>query len=83
MSFGAALKPPRHGQFYMNVSNEKSISLWMGTKVLDDAPVLDKTEKADVVIVGSGIAGMSVAYRHVRQRESHRPQELRRVCRTW
>ena len=46
----------------MNVSNEKSISLWMGTKVLDDAPVLDKTEKADVVIVGSGIAGMSVAY---------------------
>ena len=62
MSFGAALKPPRHGQFYMNVSNEKSISLWMGTKVLDDAPVLDKTEKAEVVIVGSGIAGMSVAY---------------------
>jgi glycine/D-amino acid oxidase-like deaminating enzyme/nitrite reductase/ring-hydroxylating ferredoxin subunit len=46
----------------MNVSSEKSISLWMGTKVLEDAPVLDKTETADVVIVGSGIAGMSVAW---------------------
>jgi glycine/D-amino acid oxidase-like deaminating enzyme len=34
----------------------------MSTKVLDDAPVLDREEKADVVIVGSGIAGMSVAW---------------------
>ena len=46
----------------MNVSSEKSVSLWMGTTVLEDAPALDKDEKADVVIVGSGIAGMSVAY---------------------
>jgi glycine/D-amino acid oxidase-like deaminating enzyme len=46
----------------MNVSSEKSVSLWMSTKVLDDAPVLDKGEKADVVIIGSGIAGMSVAW---------------------
>ena len=30
--------------------------------VLDDAPALDRDEKADVVVVGSGIAGMSVAY---------------------
>jgi len=34
----------------------------MGTSVLKDAPALDKEEKADVAIVGSGIAGMSVAY---------------------
>ena len=46
----------------MNVSSEKSISLWMSTKVVDDAPALNRSEKADVVIVGSGIAGMSVAY---------------------
>src|ERR1044071_8552052 len=46
----------------MNVSDEKSVSLWMGTAVLEDAPALDKDEKADVVIIGSGIAGMSVAY---------------------
>ena len=46
----------------MNVSKEKSVSLWMSTKVLDEAPVLDKKDSADVVIVGSGIAGMSVAY---------------------
>ena len=46
----------------MNVSSEKSTSLWMGTKVVDDAPALNRGEKADVVVVGSGIAGMSVAY---------------------
>jgi glycine/D-amino acid oxidase-like deaminating enzyme/nitrite reductase/ring-hydroxylating ferredoxin subunit len=50
----------------MNVSSEKSVSLWMSTKVLDDAPVLDKGEKADVVIIGSGIAGMSVAWELVK-----------------
>ena len=46
----------------MNVSSEKSTSLWMRTKVLDDAPALNRGEKVDVVVVGSGIAGMSVAY---------------------
>jgi glycine/D-amino acid oxidase-like deaminating enzyme/nitrite reductase/ring-hydroxylating ferredoxin subunit len=46
----------------MNVSSEKSVSVWMETSVADDAPVLNRTEKADVVVVGSGIAGMSVAY---------------------
>jgi hypothetical protein len=45
----------------MNVSSEKSTSLWMRTKVLDDAPALNRSETADVVVVGSGIAGMSVA----------------------
>ena len=52
----------RPGDRGMNVSSEKSISLWMGTKVVDDAPALNRNEKADVVVVGSGIAGMSVAY---------------------
>ena len=46
----------------MNVSSEKSTSVWMGTTVLDDAPALNRGEKADVVVVGSGIAGVSVAY---------------------
>lgn len=46
----------------MNVSSERSTSLWMGTKVVEDAPALDRDEKADVVVVGSGIAGMSVAF---------------------
>jgi glycine/D-amino acid oxidase-like deaminating enzyme len=44
----------------MNVSAEHSRSLWMDTKVAD-APTLDRAEKADTVIVGSGIAGLSVA----------------------
>ena len=46
----------------MNVSEEKSISPWMKTKVADAAPALHRDEKAEVVGVGSGIAGMSVAY---------------------
>jgi len=54
----------------MNVSNEKSVSLWMGTTVLKDAPALDKEDKADVVIIGSGIAGMSVAYELVKAGKS-------------
>ena len=33
-----------------------------GHHVLEDAPPLDKDEKADIAIIGSGIAGMSVAY---------------------
>jgi glycine/D-amino acid oxidase-like deaminating enzyme len=46
----------------MNVSSERSTSLWMSSSVIDDTPTLDRDEKADVVVVGSGIAGMSVAY---------------------
>jgi glycine/D-amino acid oxidase-like deaminating enzyme/nitrite reductase/ring-hydroxylating ferredoxin subunit len=46
----------------MNVSNEKSVSVWMDTRVVDTAPALDRNETADVAVVGSGIAGMSVAY---------------------
>ena len=46
----------------MNVSSEKSTSVWMDTGVADDASALNRSEKADAVVVGSGIAGMSVAY---------------------
>jgi glycine/D-amino acid oxidase-like deaminating enzyme/nitrite reductase/ring-hydroxylating ferredoxin subunit len=46
----------------MNVSNEKSVSVWMETSVAGEAPALDRDEAADVVVVGSGIAGMSVGY---------------------
>jgi glycine/D-amino acid oxidase-like deaminating enzyme/nitrite reductase/ring-hydroxylating ferredoxin subunit len=46
----------------MNVSSEKSTSVWMDTTVVDDAPALDRNEQADAVVVGSGMAGMSAAY---------------------
>lgn len=45
----------------MSVSREHSQSLWMNTVVFE-APALDRDEQADVVVVGSGIAGMSAAY---------------------
>jgi hypothetical protein len=46
----------------MNVGNERSVSLWMRTPVMDDAPSLGTNVNTDVAMVGSGIAGMSVAF---------------------
>ena len=46
----------------MKMLGERSRSAWMGTSVLKDAAALEKDEAADVVVVGSGIAGISIAY---------------------
>lgn len=46
----------------MNVSGERSKSLWMHTARLSEPPPLAADERADVVIVGAGIAGLSTAY---------------------
>lgn len=45
----------------MNVRDEHTRSLWMDVSVAD-APALSGTLSTDVVVVGSGIAGLSVAY---------------------
>src|SRR5205085_2599330 len=41
---------------------ERTVSLWMNTDVAPEAPPLRGRENADVVVVGSGIAGLSTAY---------------------
>ncbi len=46
----------------MNVSSERSRSLWMETVAPDEAPPLREDARADVVVVGAGIAGLSTAY---------------------
>jgi glycine/D-amino acid oxidase-like deaminating enzyme/nitrite reductase/ring-hydroxylating ferredoxin subunit len=46
----------------MNAIEEKSLSLWMDTAEVRQAPALARDEHADVVVVGSGIAGLSTAY---------------------
>ncbi|MEN3380858.1 MAG: hypothetical protein V7608_902, partial [Hyphomicrobiales bacterium] len=46
----------------MNALDEATRSLWMNVAVAPDAPRLSRNEKADVCIIGSGIAGLSVAY---------------------
>ena len=46
----------------MNVRDEHSVSLWMEQVPVIDAPVLREDVRADVVVIGSGIAGMSTAY---------------------
>lgn len=45
----------------MNVRDEHTQSLWMDIRAVE-APSLSGSERADVVVVGSGIAGLSVAY---------------------
>src|SRR5437764_2624829 len=45
----------------MNVANERTRSCWMDFRP-PNAPVLEANAEADAVVVGSGIAGLSVAY---------------------
>ena len=45
----------------MNVYDEHTRSLWMDAEVAK-APALERSEDADVAVVGSGIAGLSCAY---------------------
>jgi len=65
----------------MNVAEEKTKSLWMETAVAQ-APALNGDRSADVVVIGSGIAGLSTAYeltgaRPFRDRARPRPYRER------
>lgn len=53
----------------MNVRDEHTQSLWMDVQVAD-SPGLTGSERTDVVVVGSGIAGLSVAYELVKRGRS-------------
>src|ERR1041384_6979849 len=46
----------------MNVADERSRSLWMDVEVAPGASPLTSDTRADTVIIGSGIAGLSTAY---------------------
>jgi glycine/D-amino acid oxidase-like deaminating enzyme/nitrite reductase/ring-hydroxylating ferredoxin subunit len=46
----------------MNAMDEHSRSVWMGVEATPDARPLAANVSADVAIVGSGIAGLSIAY---------------------
>lgn len=46
----------------MNVADEHSRSFWMTETPVIDAPPLTGDLRCDVAIVGSGIAGLSIAY---------------------
>src|SRR4051812_43427768 len=46
----------------MNALGERTRSLWMKTEVYPEAPTFAGKKSCDTVILGSGIAGLSVAY---------------------
>jgi glycine/D-amino acid oxidase-like deaminating enzyme/nitrite reductase/ring-hydroxylating ferredoxin subunit len=46
----------------MNASRERTRSIWMDTEVFPKASRLQDNITADVVVIGSGIAGLSTAY---------------------
>ncbi|WP_324748896.1 FAD-dependent oxidoreductase [Sphingomonas sp. LY54] len=46
----------------MNVGDERSTSCWMESGPAIDAPPLTTDAECDVVVIGSGIAGLSTAY---------------------
>ena len=46
----------------MNVGNEHSKSFWMNETPVIQASPLTQSEQCDVVVIGSGIAGLSTAY---------------------
>ena len=46
----------------MNVGDERSQSFWMEETPVVDAPPLTEDAECDVVVIGSGIAGLSIAY---------------------
>jgi glycine/D-amino acid oxidase-like deaminating enzyme/nitrite reductase/ring-hydroxylating ferredoxin subunit len=54
----------------MNVRDEHSVSLWMDHVPVLEAPRLAGDERADVIVVGSGIAGLSTAYELARKGKS-------------
>src|SRR5438552_1003769 len=45
----------------MNVAEERTKSLWMNIDAANASP-MDGDQNADVVVIGSGIAGLSIAY---------------------
>jgi hypothetical protein len=53
--------PHQSERLAMNASDELTRSLWMDVAVAD-APQLSDQLQVDTVIVGSGIAGLSIAY---------------------
>ncbi|MGK2284488.1 FAD-dependent oxidoreductase [Pedomonas sp. V897] len=50
----------------MNVEMERSVSVWMSSGPVLEAPLLRSDERADVAVVGAGIAGLSAAYELMR-----------------
>src|SRR5687768_2002387 len=46
----------------MNVGDQHSQSLWMNETPVIEAAALAADEACDVVVIGSGIAGLSIAY---------------------
>jgi glycine/D-amino acid oxidase-like deaminating enzyme len=54
----------------MNISSERSISVWGKTAEFKNASSLESDTTADIAVVGAGIAGLSIAYELIRAGKS-------------
>ncbi|PYS75683.1 MAG: FAD-dependent oxidoreductase, partial [Acidobacteria bacterium] len=54
----------------MQSDSGQSVSVWMATAETPSEPVLAEDERADVCVVGAGIAGMTTAYLLAREGKS-------------
>jgi ribulose 1,5-bisphosphate synthetase/thiazole synthase len=58
----------------MNVGDEHSVSVWMAETPVTEASPLTADAEAEVVVIGSGIAGLSTAYELSRLGRSFAPE---------
>lgn len=54
----------------MNAHGEHTRSLWTKVEVDPAAPIFSGTQSCDTIVIGSGIAGLSVAYELTAMRET-------------
>jgi len=54
----------------MKHETEQSTSAWMATASVPETPMLTGDERADVCVIGAGIAGMTTAYLLAREGKS-------------
>ena len=68
------------GKILSHAADQRSTSLWMDVDVAPDARPLRGNQQCDVLVVGSGMAGISTAYELAARGERVIVAERGRIC---